>query len=79
MLSREDTSVGGSRAVRLELEFLDGPLVPAGTRVYEYIVELGPERTLRVFTADQPWIAGTYDDNRTVVDQAASTLRFEDV
>jgi hypothetical protein len=78
VLSKDATSIGGLRAVRLELEFLDGPIVPAGTRLYEYVIELASDRTLRVYTADQPGIAGTYEDNRRTVDRAVATLRFAD-
>jgi hypothetical protein len=78
ILLMEDTSVGDQRAVRLEVEFGDSPIVPAGTRLYEYLVELTPDSTLRIFTADQPGIAGTYDENRSIVDLAVSTIRFAD-
>ncbi len=78
VLLKENTSVGDHRAVRLEVEFGDSPIVPAGTRLYEYVVELTPNRTLRIFTADQRGIAGTYEENRSVVDLAASTIRFSD-
>lgn len=76
VLVRESTSVGNHRAVRLEVEFGDSPIVPAGTRLYEYVVELTPNRTLRIFTADQSGIAGEYEENRSIVDLAASTIRF---
>jgi hypothetical protein len=78
ILVMQDTSVGNHRAVRLEVEFGGSPIVPAGTRLYEYVVELTTNRTLRVFTSDQPGIAGMYDENRSVVDLAASTIRFAD-
>lgn len=79
VLMTEDTTVGGRRAVRLEVEFGDGPILPAGTRLYEYLIELTPESTLRIFTADQPGVAWTFDENRSIVDLAASTIRFADL
>lgn len=80
VLMTEDTTVDGRRAVRLEVEFgSDSPIVPAGTRLYEYLIELAPERTMRVFTADQPGIAGTYEENRSIIDSAVSTIRFAEL
>ena len=79
VLMTEDTTVDGRRAVRLEVEFGDSPIVPAGTRLYEYLIELTPESTMRVFTADQTGIAGAYDENRGIVDSAVSTLRFAEL
>jgi hypothetical protein len=76
VLARDEVLVDGRPAVRLELEYGAGPIVPAGTRVYEYVIDLGPEQTMIVLTADQDGIPGSYEDNRVVVDDAVGSLRF---
>ncbi len=78
VLSTETTSVAGHRAVRLEVEFTNSVLIAPGTVLYEYAIELMPDRTLVVLTVDQQGIPGTYQENRRVVDLAVSTLRFAD-
>jgi hypothetical protein len=75
VLEEEATSVDGQPAVRIELELVDGLMAPRGTRLYEYVVELSSDRTLRIFTADQPGIAGTYAQNKVLVDLAVDHLQ----
>jgi hypothetical protein len=74
----EAVDVDGHRAVLLEIEFRDSPLVDAGSRLYAYVVELQPERTLTVLTFDPPARPDDYNEHRRIVDLAVGTLRFAD-
>lgn len=78
VISSEAVDVDGHRAVRLEIEFRDSPLVDAGSRLYAYVVELQPTRTLKVLTFDAPGRPDDYNEDRRIVDLAVGTLQFAD-
>lgn len=75
ILEQEELVVDGHRAVRLEYETLIDLIGEPGLH-YEYLIELDPETTLIVHTTATRGVAGVYEENRRVVDQAADTLRF---
>ena len=74
-LVQEELAVDGHRAVRLEYETLVDVIGEPGLH-YEYLVELDPETTLIVHTTATRGVAGVYEENRRIVDQAVETLRF---
>jgi len=78
VISSEAVDVEGHQAVRLEIEFRDSPSVDAGSRLYAYVVELQPKRTLTILTFDPPGRPDDYDEHRRIVDQAVGTLQFAD-
>lgn len=78
VISSEAFDVEGHRAVRLEIAFRDSPLVDRGSRLYAYLVELQPKRTLTVLTFDAPGGPDDYNAARRIVDQAVGTLQFAD-
>jgi hypothetical protein len=78
VISSEAVDVEGHRAVHLEIEFRDSPLVDAGSRLYAYVVELQAKRTLTVLTFDPPG-RDDYNEHRRIVDQAVGTLQFADL
>lgn len=77
-LTQEELVVDGHRAVRVEYETLTDLIGEPGLH-YEYLVELDPETTLIVHTTATRGVGGVYEENRTVVDLAFDTLRFEAV
>jgi hypothetical protein len=79
VISSEAVDVEGHRAVHLEIEFRDSPLVDAGSRLYAYVVELQAKRTLTVLTFDPPGRPDDYNEHRRIVDQAVGTLQFADL
>ena len=74
-LVQEELVVDGHRAIRLEYETLVDVIADTGLH-YEYLIELDPETTLIVHTTATRGVEGVYEENRTVVDLAAGTLRF---
>jgi hypothetical protein len=78
ILTQEDLVVDGHRAVRLEYETLVDLIGEPGLQ-YEYLIELDPETTLIFHTTATRGIEGVYEENRTVVDLAVGTLRFDPV
>ncbi len=75
-LVQEELVVDGHRTVRLEYETLIDVIGEPGLH-YEYLIELDPETTLIVHTTATRGVEGVYEENRTVVDQAVDTLRFD--
>jgi hypothetical protein len=75
VLVEEPFTVDGHRAIRAEYVTGLDPVADNG-RHYQYLIELGPERTLIVHTTETRGITGVYEENKTVVDQAVETLRF---
>jgi hypothetical protein len=75
VLVEEELLVEGHRAVRVEYETLADLVGETGLH-YEYLIELDPETTLIVHTTATRGVEGVYEENRTVVDLAAGTLRF---
>ncbi len=72
-LSREETTVDGREAVRIESEATGEALYPAGLRAYQYFVDLG----------DTTMVAGTYDAGtfpyerkRRILDAMMATFDF---
>jgi hypothetical protein len=72
-LVQEELVVDGHRAVRLEYETLVDLIGEPGLH-YEYLIELDRGTTLIVHTTATRGIEGVYEENRTVVDRAVSTL-----
>ena len=44
---------------------------------YQYLIELDAETTLIVHTTATRGVEGVYEENRSVVDRAVDTLRFD--
>ena len=71
----EATTVGGKPATILETEAGDDSFDPAGTRYYQYWIDIGDE-WLVATTSDGPTWVGQYDDNKVVLDAMMDTLTF---
>jgi hypothetical protein len=77
-MMQEELVVDGHPAVRMEYETLIDVIGEPGLH-YEYLIELDPETTLIVHTTATRGVEGVYEENRTVVDLAVETLRFDPV
>jgi hypothetical protein len=75
-VTREELAVDGHRAVRIEYETLVDLIGEPGLH-YEYLIELDAQTTLIVHTTATRGVEGVYEENRTVVDLAVDTLRFD--
>jgi len=75
-LTQEELVVDGHRAVRIEYETLIDLIGEPGLH-YEYLIEVDPQTTLIVHTTATRGVEGVYEENRTVVDLAMDTLRFD--
>jgi hypothetical protein len=75
-VAREDVTIDGRRAVRVEYETLIDLIAEPGLH-YSYLVELDPETTILVHTTETRGIVEDYEAAKTTVDLAAGTLRFE--
>ena len=74
---REETTVGGRRAVRYEWAITDTGLYPDGTMRYGYAIDRDG-REFALFTMANPTVSpNEYADWKAVVDQALDTLRFD--
>jgi hypothetical protein len=73
-LLREETSVGGRRAVRFEWSLIQEGILPVGTMRYGYVIDRDGTEFL-VFTMAVPNTI-EYADWKGVVDQAVETLEF---
>jgi hypothetical protein len=73
-LLREETTVGGRRAVRFEESLIQDGILPVGTKRYGYVIDRDGTEFL-VFTIAVPNTI-EYADWKAVVDQAVDTLRF---
>jgi hypothetical protein len=71
-----ETSVGGKPAYVTETTVEQDGIEPAGTRHYDYWVELGPDAWLRAGTSDAPNVVGDYDENKAVLDAMMDSLTF---
>jgi hypothetical protein len=74
-LLREETTVGGRRAVRFEESLIAEGMLPVGTMTYGYVIDRDGTEFL-VFTIAVPNII-EYADWKAVVDQAVETLQFD--
>lgn len=74
-LSREETTVAGRPAVRVETESTGEALLPEGVRSYRYAVDLDG-RTLVGVTRDVEGL--DYGDNQKVLDAMMSSLELPD-
>jgi hypothetical protein len=74
---QEELVIDGHRAVRLEYETLVDLIADTGLH-YEYLIELDPETSLVVHTTETRGIAGDYEANKMIVDDAADTVLFSD-
>jgi hypothetical protein len=71
----EATTVGGKPAIILETEAGDDSFDPAGTRYYQYWIDIGDD-WLVATTSDGPTWVGEYEDNKDVLDAMMGTLTF---
>ena len=69
------TTVGGKPATIVETEAGDDSFDPAGTRYYQYWIDIGDE-WLVATTSDGPTWVGEYEDNKVVLDSMMRTLTF---
>jgi len=74
-LLREETSVGGRRAVRFEWSLIQEGILPVGTMRYGYVIDRDGTEFL-VFTMAVPNTI-EYADWKVVVDQAVQTIEFD--
>lgn len=73
-LSRERTTVGGRRAVRIESETTGEGLHDAGIRFHRVVVDLG-DRTFVAATYDVG--SPSYEAKHAILDQMMATVRFQ--
>ncbi len=73
-LLREETTVGGRRAVRFEESLIQDGILPVGTMRYGYVIDRDGTEFL-VFTIAVPNTV-EYADWKAIVDQAVETLQF---
>ncbi len=71
VLAQQDTRIAGVPAVRLETEASGQGAENRGTKYYDYILDLGSRGEITVGTTS---VAGDYEANKSVVDQAAASL-----
>lgn len=71
----EATTVGGKPTIVLETEAKDDSFDPAGTRYYQYWIDIGDEWLVATTTDAPDWV-GDYDDNKAVLDAMMDTLSF---
>jgi hypothetical protein len=74
-LLREETTVGGRRAIRFEESLIAEGMLPVGTLTYGFVVDRDGTEFL-VFTIAVPNTI-EYADWKAVVDQAVETLEFD--
>jgi hypothetical protein len=74
-LLRQETTVGGRRAVRFEESLIQEGTLPVGTMRYGYVIDRDGTEFL-VFTIAVP-NAIEYTDWKIVVEQAVETLKFD--
>jgi hypothetical protein len=67
---------GGRPAFITETETAESGFEPAGTRHYDYWVELGPDSWLVAGTSDGPTFVGAYEGNKDVLDAMMISLTF---
>lgn len=75
VVEQEALAVEGHRAVRIEYETLVDVVADTGLH-YQYLISLDRGTTLIVHTTETRGIAGDYEENKMVVDDAVDTLRF---
>lgn len=71
----EATTVDGEPAVILETEANEDNFDPAGTRYYQYWIDIGAD-WLVATTTDAPGWVGEYEDNKAVLDAVMDSLTF---
>jgi hypothetical protein len=71
-----DTTVDGKPAFVTEMTVPEDGVEPAGTRHYDYWIEIGPDAWLVAGTSDAPNLVGDYDENKAVLDAMMDSLRF---
>jgi hypothetical protein len=70
------TTVDGKPAFVTETTVGEDGLEPAGTRHYDYWIEIGPDAWLVAGTSDAPNFVGDYEENKAVLDAMMDSLRF---
>jgi hypothetical protein len=71
-----ETTVGGRPAYVTESTTQEDGLEPAGTRHYDYWIEIGPDSWLVAGTSDAPTSVGDYEDNKVILDAMMDDLTF---
>jgi hypothetical protein len=71
-----DTTVDGKPAFVTETTVAEDGFEPAGTRHYDYWIEIGPDAWLAAGTSDAPNFVGDYDENKAVLDAMMDSLCF---
>jgi hypothetical protein len=71
-----DTTVDGKPALVTETIVAEDGFEPAGTRHYDYWVEIGPDTWLSAGTSDAPNFVGDYAENKAVLDAMMDSLQF---
>jgi len=72
------TTVGGRPAVVTETQTVEDGMEPAGTRHYDYWIELGEGLWLVAGTSDAPNFVGDYEQNRETLDAMMDSLTFDE-
>ena len=71
ILSRQETTIGGRRALRIEAEATGEGLADRGMRSLRYVIDLGNGRTLIASTHDA---GGDYEGKKEIVAQMVQTI-----
>jgi hypothetical protein len=78
VLSREETTVAGQRAVTAELEHTGTGMYPAGDRQYSYYVEVEPNTVIAtthgIAAADPP----PYHERRRILQRMVASISWQD-
>lgn len=70
-----ETTVGGKRATIIETQVGEDGYEPAGTRHYQYWIDMSAD-WLVVGTSDGPNYVGGYDDNKAILDAMMESFTF---
>ncbi len=71
-----ETTVGGKPAYVTEMTTEEDGFEPAGTRHYDYWIEIGPDTWLVAGTSDAPTSVGEYEANKDTLDAMMDSLIF---
>jgi hypothetical protein len=72
------TTVGGKAAFVTETVVEEDGFEPAGTRHYDYWIEIGPDTWLVAGTGDSTAFVGGYDENKATLDAMMDSLDFDE-
>lgn len=77
VLDRNETSVDGHEAVRVESESADDPLLEEGIRSTRWLIAFGPDETVSL-VSNEAVDSEDYESNREILDEMAVRLQLLD-